>query len=122
MPLIKSDKFPVDCLFFIFEQDFELYRDGGVDGSPDSLGTNTATLGKSSASSSSAVPDPRGQKRKESSERNEVYDRSAASDRVKIVNAASRKGVGDLVCGWDTIRLPNPEKVGQLPASSSELS
>ena len=97
MPLIKSDKFPVDCLFFIFEQDFELYRDGKIDGSPDSLGTNTATLGNPSASSSSGVPDPRGRKRKESSEPNQVYDRSAASDMVKIVNAASRKGVGDLV-------------------------
>ena len=92
-----SDKFPVDCLFFIFEQDFELYRGGGVDGSADSIGTRTATLGKSSSSASPAVPDPRGRKRKESSERNQVYDRSAASDMVKIVNAASRKGVGDLV-------------------------
>ena len=93
--MIMSEKFPPDCLFFIFEQDFELYPGGkilGADGSP----TLPPTFAEPSASSS-ADPPPQGQKRKTGFERGQVKGRSSAADMVKIVNAASRKGVGDLV-------------------------
>ena len=95
--MIKSSKFPVDCLFFIFEQDFELYRGGGSVASTDPSGPITSSLGDPSASSTAGVPDPRGLKRKGSSVSDQIGDRSAASDMVKIVNAAARKGKGDLV-------------------------
>ena len=97
--MIKSDKFPVDCLFFIFEQDFELYRDASLDPSESIIGVNTASLDSMGqpASSSADVPEPRGQKRKPGSDRKEVAGRSAAADMVMMVNAAARKGIGDLV-------------------------
>ena len=95
--MIKSNKFPADCLLFIFEQDFELYRGGGSVASTDPSGPITSSLGDPSASSSAGVPDPRGLKRKGSSVSDQIGDRSAASDMVKIVNAAARKGKGDLV-------------------------
>ena len=95
--LIKSDKFPVDCFFFIFEQDFELYRGGGSVSSTDPSGPITSSWGDPSASSSAGVPAPRGLKRNRSIVSDQIGDGSAASDMVKIVNAAARKGKGDLV-------------------------
>jgi hypothetical protein len=95
--LIRSNKFPVDCLYFIFEQDFELYRDRGSVASTDPLGPITTSLGDPSASSSAGSHEPRGLKRKGSGDRDQPADRSAASDMVKIVTAAARQGKGDFV-------------------------
>lgn len=95
--MIRSNKFPVDCLFFIFEQDFELYRGRGSVASTDPLESITTTFGDPSASSSAGVPEPRGLKRKGSAVRDQLADRSAASDMVKLVNAAARKGKGEFV-------------------------
>ena len=97
LPMIKSDKFPADCLFFILEQDFELYPGGEIVASDGTTGSNPPTFSAPSAPPSADVPPSRGQKRKTSSARELVTGRSSAADMVMMVNAAARKGVGDLV-------------------------
>lgn len=92
--MVTSAKFPSDCLFFVFEQDFELYPGGNL---PVPEGRVGAELAASSAQSSSSTgPHQRGQKRKEAAEEPAAVP-SSASDLVMMVNAAARKGVGDLV-------------------------
>lgn len=116
--MIRSNKFPVDCLFFIFEQDFELYRGRGSVASTDPLESITTTFGDPSASSSAGVPEPRGLKRKGSAVHDQVADRSAASDMVKLVTAAARKGKGDFV--WLGTMHIKKDKNGRPLVSSLE--
>ena len=95
--MIKSDKFPGDCLFFIFEQDFELYPGGKIPGSGHASGDKPPDRSDPSASSSAEVPHPRGQKRNMDAAPEVVPARSSAVDMVALVNAACRHGVGDVV-------------------------
>lgn len=96
--MIRSDKFPGDCLFFIFEQDFELYPDGNIPASKGTLGSSLLPICDSGASSSAGLPLPQGLKRKPTAAPEQPpAARSSAPDIVKMVNAAARKGVGDLV-------------------------
>ena len=95
--MIKSDKFPGDCLFFIFEQDFELYPGGKIPGSGHASGDKPPDRSDPSASSSAEVPHPRGQKRNMDAAPEVVPARSSAVDMVALVNAACRQGVGDIV-------------------------
>ncbi len=90
MPMVTSPQFPEDCLFFIFEQDFELYPGGQV---PAPAGTTGAA---SAAGFDPTRAPERGQKRKTTGAY-AVDGLNHAEALVKLVNAAARKGVGDLV-------------------------
>lgn len=102
-PLALASSFPDDTLFFIFEQDFELFPEGVL------------PTANTESASASTVQEPRpvqGTKRKASGDATTgADDHHYASDLVKMVNEACRRGVGDMVwLGYQPRRHPRKKQ------------
>ena len=120
--MILSDRYPEDVLFFIFEDDFELFPKGV-------LPQDTSSQVEYSSSSSGA-PRPGPYVRAALGDKTIGEDELAikheetsvyAEDMVKIVTMAARKGHGDLVWLGFNAKRPSAVKAKSMVACGSQL-